>query len=58
MGLSTNGRDAVARLVGGDTLSAIGTATGSSSHDLTDSARRSPRRAAARPRWVVSSVTS
>jgi hypothetical protein len=37
MGLSTNGRDAVARLVGGDTLSAIGTATGSTTTSLTDS---------------------
>jgi hypothetical protein len=37
MGLSTNGRDAVARLVGGDTLSAVGTATGSSATSLTDS---------------------
>lgn len=37
MGLTNNGRDAVARLVGGDSLSAIGTATGSSATSLTDS---------------------
>lgn len=37
MGLSTNGRDAVARLVGGDTLAYVGTATGSAATTLTDS---------------------
>jgi hypothetical protein len=37
MGLSTNGRDMVARGVGGDTLGYVGTATASSATTLTDS---------------------
>jgi hypothetical protein len=37
MGLALNGRDMVARAVGGDTLGASGTATGTTVTTLTDS---------------------
>lgn len=42
MGLSNNGRDMVARAVGGDTVGFVGTATGSSATSLTDSGATFP----------------